>query len=51
MLGDLEKHGFTVMQDQDEVDCVLINTCGFVEEAKAESLQVWKSTVVAHKGS
>ncbi|CAK0736131.1 hypothetical protein CVIRNUC_000696 [Coccomyxa viridis] len=27
------------MQESEEVDCVIVNTCAFVEEAKAESLQ------------
>ena len=40
LLGDLGKHGFRVTQDSEDVDCVLINTCGFVEDAKAESLNV-----------
>ena len=40
LLGDLDKHGFRITQDSEAVDCVLINTCGFVEDAKAESLEV-----------
>jgi len=40
LLGDLNKHGFRITQDSEAVDCVLINTCGFVEDAKAESLEV-----------
>ena len=40
LLGDLGRHGFRVTQDSEAVDCVLINTCGFVEDAKAESLEV-----------
>ena len=40
LLGDMDSAGFRIAQDSEAVDCVLINTCGFVEDAKAESLQV-----------
>ncbi len=40
LLGDMSLAGFRIAQDSEAVDCVLINTCGFVEDAKAESLQV-----------
>jgi ribosomal protein S12 methylthiotransferase len=45
MLGDLVRHGFNVTDDHEGADAVVINTCAFVEDAKAESLEVgtWKS--------
>lgn len=46
MLGDLGHHGYNIMQESEEVDCVIVNTCAFVEEAKAESLQVQSHATV-----
>jgi tRNA A37 methylthiotransferase MiaB len=40
MLGDLVRHGFSVTEDHEDADAVVINTCAFVEDAKAESLEV-----------
>lgn len=40
MLGDLARSGFDVVDDHEEADAVVVNTCAFVEEAKAESLEV-----------
>lgn len=40
MLGDLARSGFDVVDDHDEADAIVVNTCAFVEEAKAESLEV-----------
>ncbi len=38
-LGDLESHGYRVVPEDDpNTDVVLVNTCGFVEDAKRESL-------------
>ncbi len=41
LLGDLARNGFTVTEDTLEADCIVVNTCAFVEDAKAESLEVW----------
>ena len=38
MLGDLLANGFDVVDDHDDADAVIINTCGFVEDAKNESV-------------
>jgi len=38
LLGDLFKSGFTITEDHANSDAILINTCGFVEDAKNESL-------------
>lgn len=40
MLGDLARSGFDIVEDHEEADAVVVNTCAFVEEAKAESLEV-----------
>lgn len=38
MLGHLLKDGYTVTDDTDEADTVVVNTCGFIEDAKKESI-------------
>ncbi len=40
ILGDLFRSGFTITDVADEADAIVVNTCGFVEDAKAESLDV-----------
>ncbi|MBC7660376.1 MAG: 30S ribosomal protein S12 methylthiotransferase RimO [Chitinophagaceae bacterium] len=39
MLGSLMSSGYTITDDAEEADTVVINTCGFIEAAKAESVQ------------
>ena len=38
MLGSLAKQGFDLTGDAQEAEVVIINTCGFIEEAKQESI-------------
>ncbi len=38
MLGELERRGYDVVQDVDEAETVIVNTCGFIDEAKEESI-------------
>ena len=38
MLGELSKEGHEIVTDLDHADTVIVNTCGFVEEAKQESI-------------
>ncbi|MFK7960615.1 MAG: 30S ribosomal protein S12 methylthiotransferase RimO [Phycisphaerales bacterium] len=40
MLGTLAETGFTLVNEDDDPDTVVVNTCGFLEESKAESLGV-----------
>src|SRR6266404_6243708 len=40
MLGKLAQDGFTFVADADGADVVVINTCGFIEPARQESLGV-----------
>ena len=37
MLGELSGRGHEIVTDIDSADTVIVNTCGFVEEAKQES--------------
>jgi ribosomal protein S12 methylthiotransferase len=37
-LGGLVKAGYTVVRDVEKADVAIVNTCGFIEEAKRESI-------------
>ncbi len=38
MLGTLNKDGYAVSEAAEEAETIIINTCGFIEEAKQESI-------------
>jgi ribosomal protein S12 methylthiotransferase len=38
MLGSLAAEGYTVVDDESKADTIIVNTCGFIEEAKKESV-------------
>lgn len=38
MLGLLSRHGHSITASQQEADIIVVNTCGFVEQAKQESV-------------
>ena len=40
MLGTVREAGFTVVSSDDPADAIVVNTCGFLESSKEESLQV-----------
>lgn len=39
MVGTLMKDGYQVVSEDQEADTVIINTCGFIEDSKRESIQ------------
>ena len=39
MAGTLMKDGYEVVGDENEAETVVVNTCGFIEDSKAESIQ------------
>ncbi|GFR42266.1 hypothetical protein Agub_g3163 [Astrephomene gubernaculifera] len=39
LLGDLTRAGFSITEDHEEADAIIVNTCAFVEDAKSESLE------------
>jgi ribosomal protein S12 methylthiotransferase len=39
MLGHMLKDGYSLTEDPSEAETVIVNTCGFIEEAKRESIQ------------
>lgn len=45
MLGLLEKAGFEAVPEMESADVVLVNTCGFIEAAKRESLDALMEAV------
>jgi ribosomal protein S12 methylthiotransferase len=39
MLSILSKNGYNLVNDEKKADVIIINTCGFIESAKAESIE------------
>ena len=39
MLARLAQNGFEITDDVDGADAVIINTCGFIEDAKKEAIE------------
>lgn len=39
MLGLVEKKGLTIVDEPEEADILVVNTCGFIEAAKQESIE------------
>lgn len=39
LLGDLYRSGFDVTDDIENSDAIVVNTCGFVEDAKSDSIE------------
>ncbi len=39
MLSKLQNGGFEIVSDPSEADVVIVNTCGFIEDAKRESIE------------
>jgi ribosomal protein S12 methylthiotransferase len=39
MMGQLKQNGFEITADAAEADTVVVNTCGFIESAKQESIE------------
>ncbi len=40
MIGRLKKAGWTITQDPEEAETIVVNTCSFIEEAAQESIDV-----------
>jgi ribosomal protein S12 methylthiotransferase len=49
MLGELARRGYEVVNDLDQADTVVVNTCAFIEEAQQESVDTILE-VVGRKG-
>ncbi len=49
MLGKLAQDGYTLQPDADGADVVVVNTCGFIEPARQESLAVIREMLALKK--
>src|SRR5437588_1850553 len=49
MLGKLAQDGYTLVPDADGADVVVVNTCGFIEPARQESLGVIREMIELKK--
>lgn len=38
VLGDLASSGFSITENEEEAEVIIVNTCGFIESAKKESI-------------
>jgi ribosomal protein S12 methylthiotransferase len=45
MLGTLAESGFSLVSDHDEADVIVVNTCGFLEASRDESVDVIREAV------
>lgn len=51
MLGTLTESGLDVTPDHDEADAIIVNTCGFLEASKEESLDVIREAIERKEAS
>jgi ribosomal protein S12 methylthiotransferase len=51
MLGELEGRGYQVVADLEAADTVIVNTCGFIEEAREESIEAILEVAAAKAAS
>ena len=51
MAGTLMKEGFEIVNDQEKAETIIINTCGFIEESKKESIdRILEAAEMKNKG-
>lgn len=51
MLGTLRKAGYTVVKEGEPAEVIIVNTCGFVEDAKRESIEAIFQAIAAKKNA
>ncbi len=52
MQSILDKDRYTVADTLDEANIIIVNTCGFIESAKEESIEtIWEMTKYKHEGN
>ena len=39
MLSELKAAGFEITNEEEKADVIIVNTCGFIESAKTESIE------------
>jgi ribosomal protein S12 methylthiotransferase len=47
LLGELARLGWEFVDEADEAECLIVNTCGFIEDAKLESFEAISEIVEA----
>jgi ribosomal protein S12 methylthiotransferase len=50
LLGELARQGWEIVADPDQADTVIVNTCGFIDEAKEESVDAILDFAAAKTG-
>ena len=40
MLGILKKHNYKITNDEEEAEIIIINTCGFINDAKQKGFKI-----------
>ena len=50
MLGALSRHGYSITPDKEEADVIVVNTCGFIDSAKQESIDAILEMAELKKG-
>jgi len=51
MMGQLSEAGYEITSNADDADTVVVNTCGFIESAKQESIDaIFEATTLKAKG-
>ena len=51
MMGILQKHGYELCDDYSEAEAIIINTCGFINDAKKESIdKIFEMSAYKHAG-
>ncbi|WFA09749.1 30S ribosomal protein S12 methylthiotransferase RimO [Tissierella sp. Yu-01] len=52
MLGILDKDKFIIAEELEDANIIIVNTCGFIEAAKEESIEtIWEMTKYKHEGN
>jgi len=52
MMGILKAHDFNIANSLEEAEIIIINTCGFIDAAKEESIEtIWEMTRYKKKAS
>jgi ribosomal protein S12 methylthiotransferase len=50
MLGALSRHGYTITPNKEDADVIVVNTCGFIDSAKKESIDAILEMAELKKG-
>lgn len=52
MMGILRKNNYTITNSLEQADIIVINTCGFIQDAKEESIEtIWEMTKYKNTGN